>query len=407
MSRKHKQAIVAVVAVLLISEILPALAGEPYLVPLRNPSFSDSADDHGVPLGWFRYGGGGEKQKLEIAKVDDGRAALRITDGDRTTEIGVTQTVELKGGENYRVSVKVRGVTGASTSGAYLQLRFLPSNEYVQTSLRADSADEFSEVSVTGTAPHNTTRSTIYLYTHRETTPQVLITDVRLMGGVPAPPPPPPEPVPPQYEKLGDLHLKIPLVRNGRANAAIVAPSANASYQAIATRIRQTIEERSGVRLPVLSDDSSQADVPLQQNLIVLGNRSTNKTISRLYDHYYCLVDLKYPGPEGYVIRTVHNPYGNGSSVVIVGGNDPIGVGKGADVLAGILSSMPREDGELSIGWTMETQLGKGMTPPADIKSFETWEASRGYGSIGYFGWCSISKHMAMYYMTGNDASAR
>ncbi len=407
MSRPHALLLCGIVVVLLWGVISPAGAEQPYLVPLRNGSFTDGADADGVPLGWSKYGGGGEKQKLEVIKGDDGRGALRIRDGDRTTEIGVAQTVQLKGGQSYQVSAKVRGVAGTSSAGAYLQLRFLPSNVYVQTNLRAGSAEEFSEVSVTGTAPPDTTRSTIYLYSHRETTPQVIVTDVRLTGGMPAPPPPPPEPVPPQYDRLGDLHLDIPLVRNGNASAAIIAPASDAAYQAAAARIQQAIEQRTGVRLPVLADDSPQAGVPLQQHLIVLGNRSTNKAIRRLYDHYYCLVDLKYPGPDGFVIRTVHNPYGNGNSVVIVGGSDSVGVGKGAEALAGIVSRASRTDGGLAIGWTMETLLGKGVAPPTDIQSFETWEASRGYGSIGYFGWCSISKHMAMYYMTGNEASAR
>jgi len=54
-----------------------------------------------------------------------------------------------------------------------------------------------------------------------------------------------------------------------------------------------------------------------------------------------------------------------------------------------------------------EARLGRGVKPPTDLKQFETWEASQGYGSVGYFGWCSISKRMAMYYMTGDEFSAR
>ena len=139
----------------------------------------------------------------------------------------------------------------------------------------------------------------------------------------------------------------------------------------------------------------------------MLGNRSTNTTLGALYDRYYCLVDLKYPGPEGYVLRSVHNPFGNGHSVVIVGGSDPAGVDQGAKALAGILSKAAAAAGEMSIGWTMDTKLGQGVKPPTDIREFETWEASKGYGSVGYFGWCSISKRMAMYYMTGDEFSAR
>ena len=102
------------------------------------------------------------------------------------------------------------------------------------------------------------------------------------------------------------------------------------------------------------------------------------------------VVPLKYPGPEVYVIRTIHNPYGNGSGVVVVGGSDLVGINRGAEALADVLSQASAGDSQLSIGWTMETQLGKGVTPPTDIKQFKTWQVSRGYGSIGYFGWCSI-----------------
>jgi len=216
----------------------------------------------------------------------------------------------------------------------------------------------------------------------------------------------PPAPIPPQYDKLKDLHLAIPLARGGQPIAAIVVP-ASGIYRAAATAIQRAIEKRTGVRLPIVSDDSAEAAVPLKGHLIVLGNRSTNHSISALYDLYYCLVDLKYPGPEGYVLRSVHNPFGDGKSLVIVGGSDAVGVEEGAGSLADVLSKAPAAKGEMSIGWTMVTKLGKGVKPPTAINDFETWEASKGYGSSGYFGWCSISKRMAMYYMTGDAQSAR
>ncbi len=446
-SQNARVCLAVVMAVSLTGTTL-ARGSEPFPVPLANPSFSEDASPEGIPSGWSCYGSGGENVKLEVVRQgSDG--TLLISDSDPAAEIGVLQNFPLKGGETYEVTAKVRGVEGASGWGAYLQLRFLPSNKYVQAALSPKSADELSEVSVKGTAPPDTTRGTIYLYTHRDPTPQVLVTEVRLAGGLPAPPPPPPEPVPPQYDRLKDLHQQIPLVGDRKAASAIVVPAGDSTYRAAATQIQQAVETRTGVRLPILTDDDPGAAVPLRQNLILLGNRSTNQSLARLYDQYYCLVDLKYPGPKGYMIRTVHNPYGNGNSAVIVGGSDAEGVEKGARVLVGILSkatadrenSLPSEargrareershlkgdasdastppqpsptfatltgEGDLSLGWTMETELGEGVEPPTDIRKFETWEASRGYGSIGYFGWCSISKQMAMYYMTGNEACAR
>ena len=396
----------ALAAAIVLLAMTPGEAEEVFQVAIENPSFAKGVDNHGTPLGWSKYGGGGKDQELKIVDGPDGGKALCIADGDPTAEIGVSQTFALSGDETYQVTVKVRGGEGASTGGSYLQFRFLPSNHVVQVGLAARSAGKFSEVSAKGTAPPDTTKGVIYLYTHRDPTPRVLVTDVRVEGGLPPPPPPPPPPVPPQYDKLKDLHRDVPLVRDGKPNVAIVAP-ASGVYQAAAAAVQGAIEQRTGVKVPILSDDSPEAAVPIQANLIVLGNRSTNRTMNALYDLYYCLVDLKYPGPEGYVIRSVHDPFGDGHSVVIVGGSDAVGVEAGASALAGILSKASSAQGELSIGWTMETKLGKGLELPTDIKEFETWEASKGYGSSGYFGWCSISKRMAMYYMTGDEFSAR
>lgn len=377
-----------------------------FSVPVKNPSFTEGVTKAGVPVGWTRYGGKGTDQRLAVVAGPDEKKALLIADGDPAAEIGVYQTFPLKAGETYRAGALVAAVPQSSPAGAYLQLRFLPSNQLVQTSLWTLATDRFREVSVTGTAPPGTTKGVLYLYTHKDPTPKVLVTGVRVEGGLPPPPPPPPPPVPPQYDKLKDLHLRIPLTTKGKPAAVVVTPAAG-GYDRAAAMLQQVVHRRTGVTVPVVADTSPTAAVPAQTNLIVLGNRSTNRTMSALYDQYYSLVDLKYPGPGGYVIRTVHNPFGNGFGVVLVGGSDDAGVAEGARVLAEILAQTPNAKGGLSLGWTMRTKLGKGLNPPKDIRKFETWEASKGYGSIGYFGWCSISKRMAMYYMTGEESNAR
>ena len=127
MSRILKRQIVAITTVFVLCGISSAWSEEPYVVPLKNPSLSEGVNDSGVPLGWTRYGSGGKAQKLEITQ-GDGLTSLLIADGDREAEIGVSQAFKLKGDETYQVTAKVRATKGASTSGAYLQLRFLPSN---------------------------------------------------------------------------------------------------------------------------------------------------------------------------------------------------------------------------------------------------------------------------------------
>ena len=212
--------------------------------------------------------------------------------------------------------------------------------------------------------------------------------------------------IPPVYTELKDLNLNTELVRNGRPNATIVIPEGRI-YADPAKRLQAAIEAQTGVRVPIDADTSAEAAVPVTGHVILLGNRSSNRAIEILYNQYYTLLDLRYPGPGGYEVRSLHNPFGNGYNVIFAGGSDEDGVAAASDALAERVSEAEGGDGGLSLGWLMEIELGRGIQVPRDIREFETWEASAGYGSVGYFGWNSISKRMAMYYMTGDAFHAR
>ncbi|MEW6358286.1 MAG: hypothetical protein AB1696_18275 [Planctomycetota bacterium] len=377
-------------------------------VPLANPSFEDGMGPKGTPVGWTLYTGGTDLNIRLVPVAGDGKRAILIEDNDMGKEIGITQTVPAKPGLIYEASAAVRRVENASPAGAYLQMRFAPSGEFAQTDLLARSETSFNRISVKGAAPPGTTHLVLYLYTHRGPTPKVIVDDVKLVSGADPPPPPPPKPEPPVYSKLKDLNIHTDLVKDGRPNAAIVAP-ASGRYADLALRIQAAIAQVAGATLPIVKDTDPEAAVPIKGHLIALGNRSTNKTIEQLYNFYYTLLDLRYPGPEGYVVRTLHNPFGDGHNVVLVGGSDDVGVKAATDAFLNILTS--RRSGTSGRSWTlgrlMEIRLGKGVEVPTDVKDFEIWEASRGYRSTGYFGWNSISKQMAMYYMTGNEHNAR
>jgi len=215
-----------------------------------------------------------------------------------------------------------------------------------------------------------------------------------------------PVPIPLVYTTLKDLHLTTELVKQGRANVTIITPAAG-EYDRHGKRIQQAIEKRSAITVPVARDNSPAGTVPITSNLIVLGNRSTNETISELYNRYYTLLDLRYPGPEGYVLRSLHNPFGNGHNVIFVGGSDATGVAEATRRFIDRLDHADVDDRTLSIGWLMEIKLGKGIRIPQRLSDFEIWEACLERQSLGYFGWNSISKRMAMYYMTGDPFHAR
>ena len=384
---------------------LPAAPAEEE-VPLKNPQFTQGAQADGFPVGWSLYAGKGTGLEIKVVDTEDGGKAVLLKDGDPAAEIGLTQTVPVKPRLVYEARVKIRGMEGASAMGAHIQLRFLPSNQYAQTSFGTENTRRFKEAAVKAVAPPDTTSAVIYLYTHREPTPSVLITDVRLVSGVDPPVGPPPPPVPPVYTKLKDLCLNTVLVKDGKPQVTLVVP-ASGLYQKEAVELLRAVKAMAGGDIPIQKDDSPAGAVPIVGNLILLGNRSTNRAIEQLYNQYYCLTDLKYPGPEGYEVRTLHNPFGNKRNVIIVGASDAVGIGAGTQALIGKLNGIRAGKGNLSVGWMMDIKLGKGIVVSKDLRSFATWEDSAGYGSTGYFGWNSISKRMAMYYMTGDPFHAR
>ncbi len=371
---------------------------------LRNPSFEEGASDTGVPAGWGLYGQIDEQRALSLVDLPgEGGRALQLADGHPGGELGIVQRVPAAPGTPYVAGVSVMGVENASPAGAYLQLRFLPSGKYVQRPLVPGLPGTFNRVEVGKVAPPDTREAVLYLYTHRDPVTQVRVDDVSLaaVAELPAGMGLPSAPEVPEIEALKPLYLETALVAGGQAVAAIVVPAAYAEH---AAAVNAAIRACAGAELPVFSDDA--VGLPFDRNVIALGNRSTNRFIGQLYNRYYTLLDLRYPGPGGYVVRTLHNPMGDGHNVVFLGGSDPAGVGKAATAFAQRVSERP-PGSALDVPWLMEIELGDGLTPPTDLRQFEAWEASAGYGSIGYFGWNSISKRMAMYYMTGDAFHAR
>jgi hypothetical protein len=375
----------------------------PQPVKLRNGSFEDWGKGARTPVGWQVYGGKGKPQSLTPVRPAFGKEqAMLLADGDPNQELGVSQDFPVVPEETYGVHVLVAGVPKQpAPRNVYLQLRFLPSNTFHQITLATGVTDRFEDLAVFGQAPVGSKSARIYLYTHKGETTTVVLDDVRVEAGVEIPKAPPgvPEMKAPQYTKLKDLCLQTPLVAGGKAAAVIVAPP---RYGQIAEALRQGIRGVSGADLPLVED----VPLPLTQPAIILGNRSTNPVLGKLYDQYFTLLDLKYPGEGGYALHSLHNPFGNKQNAILVGGSDDAGVAAAADRLLARIRQEGKT-GDVSLGHLLDVQLGKGLDVPDSVEKVETWEASDGYGSIGYFGWNSISKQMALYYMTGGEKHAR
>ena len=210
------------------------------------------------------------------------------------------QTVPAEPGETYGFRIRIRAVDDATSARVTAQLRFLPSDELKQFTHSGHSLTDFEPLSVTATAPEGTTQARVYIYIMIGHTEHVraLIDDAELIAGaepLPGEPAPPPDPIPPVYDTLKPLYLDTALVSDAAPRVSIVAP-ASGVHDAAARTIQAAIRDITRCKVPIISESDPAAAVPITGNLIMLGNRSTNPAISRLYDLHYTLLDLKYPG---------------------------------------------------------------------------------------------------------------
>jgi len=119
------------------------------------------------------------------------------------------------------------------------------------------------------------------------------------------------------------------LVSGGTADAIIVAPEGD-NYRAMALQVKKAISDATGATLELKLHSEVSAD-KVEQHVILLGNMDNNKFAERLYWQRYIACDLDYPGLDGYVVRTVCDPWGTEKNVIMLGGSDPGGVQQAVD----------------------------------------------------------------------------
>jgi hypothetical protein len=204
------------------------------------------------------------------------------------------------------------------------------------------------------------------------------------------------------FERLRDTALVV----NGKAGTAIVAPAA---LRGEAEVIRAAVKDASGVELPVIDEANPLALLKDRRNLIVIGNRDDNRLAAELYDRYFIILDARYPGSGGRLIRSAPHPEAVDRNLVFVGGSDPAGTRAAAGALATTIRALPRGR-NLTLPWQWEIVPGQNIAVPAAAQANSTplWQEVNGYyGNQGYFGWNVVSRNMALFYATGDESYAR
>ncbi|NLF17792.1 MAG: PQQ-binding-like beta-propeller repeat protein [Lentisphaerae bacterium] len=160
-----------------------------------------------------------------------------------------------------------------------------------------------------------------------------------------------------------DYHLETALVEDGQARVTIVSSTARPAYAAIAEGLARRLREASGAAVPIVDAAAVTTDDLLRErHAIVLGNLATSPFVADLYWQWYTITDLWYPGPGGYELRTLHDPYGTGRNVIFLGGSDDDGVAAAAAALSARLTP----GRTVTIGRLMDIHLGPGHTPPVE-----------------------------------------
>lgn len=190
-----------------------------------------------------------------------------------------------------------------------------------------------------------------------------------------------------------DLCLNTVLVKNGNPAAVIVTGKTDLQCAEI---INRAIRAKTGVSLPV------RHGLPEKGHAIVLGNRDRSDVMEDLYNRHYTLLDARYPGKGGAVSRSLHNPFGDKRNFLLAGGSDPAGDRRAAELLAKRIAALPAGK-ELTLGYYADLQYGKDVKLPTSVRDAVV---SNGTPNGHPFGWNTLSKNLALFYVTGDTRFA-
>ncbi|MFO7948086.1 MAG: hypothetical protein R6V19_14875, partial [Armatimonadota bacterium] len=132
-----------------------------------------------------------------------------------------------------------------------------------------------------------------------------------------------------EITELKDLSLETDL------SDARICIGDEPAHQAAAESIASAVERQTGQVPEIVRDTEVTDDIPVSDHLICIGNMADNRVIRKLYFQWHCAVDRNFPGEDGSIVQTIHDPWGAGGNIVLVGGSDAAGVAAAAEKLMG------------------------------------------------------------------------
>ena len=139
------------------------------------------------------------------------------------------------------------------------------------------------------------------------------------------------------FTSVRKLNRETTLAAGGNSSAAILIPDSDA-YRSLGAKIQTRIRELTGAAPPLVT---KLADVPKGAAIVALGSMMDNEFVARLHFNRYVRADALSPGPGGYVLWTVCEPYGlaKGQNAIVVAGSDEAGQKAGVDAFCELLKA--------------------------------------------------------------------
>lgn len=130
---------------------------------------------------------------------------------------------------------------------------------------------------------------------------------------------------------FGDTDQAKPLFLRTQLAAGksfILCPDGDA-WVTVAAELAAAVKAKCGLDLPIRTASQVSDDDLRQASILAVGAVSNNRRLLYLYAHGYTYADDLYPGPDGYVVQSIHDPWGTGQNVLLVGCNTPEGARQG------------------------------------------------------------------------------
>ncbi len=201
----------------------------------------------------------------------------------------------------------------------------------------------------------------------------------------------------PPMPDLKTFYTEVAIAHGGAPNCLLVVPPGD-EYAQVGAKIAAAIKKASGADLAVQDASKVPVDTLMSSNAILVGYFANNPLVEYIYDEHYVCLDKGWPGDGGYVVRTVHDPLGKGTSFVYIGGADVASANEAADYF---ISTLP-EKGDISYPHTVKVVLPGGAAPytsnPEAIQSRIDGTKGKNFRAVA----SALNGAAVRYYLAGN-----